>query len=43
MQTSLDFSEPTPHQAVTLLQGIDPDELTPKQALAMLYQLKEQL
>jgi len=44
VQASLDFSEPeAPHQAITLLQGIDPDELTPKQALAMLYQLKEQL
>ena len=44
VQASLDFSEPeAPHQAITLLQDIDPDELTPKQALAMLYQLKEQL
>lgn len=42
-QTSLDFSEAEEHQAVILLKEIDPDNLTPKQALAMLYQLKEQL
>jgi DNA mismatch repair protein MutS len=42
-QASLDFSEAVPHKAITLLAGIDPDDLTPKQALAMLYQLKEQL
>ena len=43
VQSSLNFSEPEKHKAVTLLEGVDPDELTPKQALAMLYQLKEQL
>ena len=43
VQCSLDFSQPEPHQAITLLTSLDPDDLTPKQALAMLYQLKEQL
>ena len=43
VQSSLDFNEPEQHKAVSLLEEIDPDELTPKQALALLYQLKEQL
>ncbi len=31
---------PPPHPAIELLNGIDPDELTPKDALALLYTLK---
>jgi len=42
-QGSLDFTSIEEHKAVTLLASLDPDDLTPKQALAALYQLKEQL
>jgi len=42
-QGSLNFTEVEEHKAVTLLANLDPDDLTPKQALAALYQLKEQL
>ena len=42
-QGSLNFTEVEEHKAITLLANLDPDELTPKQALAALYQLKEQL
>jgi len=42
-QIDLALPEPVTHKAVTLLESVDPDDLSPKQALAMLYQLKEQL
>ena len=36
-------TEPDPHPVLELLQQIDPDELTPRQAHDWLYQLKEKL
>ena len=35
--------EPEPSEIETLLERIDPDELTPRQALEQLYQLKQKL
>lgn len=35
-----DFFMTTPHPAVTQLESIDPNELTPKQALELLFELK---
>ncbi len=37
------FGNSTPHPAVDLLQGLDVDELTPRQALDLLYKLKSQV
>ncbi len=34
------FSKPEPHPSVTVLNETDPDELTPRQALDLLYRLK---
>lgn len=34
------FSMPLPHPAVDILDQIDPDDLTPRQALEMMYDLK---
>ncbi|WP_019616029.1 DNA mismatch repair protein MutS [Psychromonas ossibalaenae] len=41
VQAALSFAEPETHPAVDLLQSIDPDELTPKKALELIYLLKE--
>ena len=38
---NIEIADNTPHPALTLLDTVDPDDLTPKQALALLYQLKE--
>ncbi|MEX1032636.1 MAG: DNA mismatch repair protein MutS [Cellvibrionaceae bacterium] len=40
MQSEL-FSAPAPHPAVSLLEALDPDSLTPKQALDKLYELQQ--
>jgi DNA mismatch repair protein MutS len=37
------FGSSAPHPAVDALEDIDPDELTPRQALEQLYQLKKLL
>jgi DNA mismatch repair protein MutS len=37
------FSSPVPHPAVTALEALEPDELSPRQALDKLYELKELL
>jgi len=37
------FAEPAPHPVLTQLGGIDPDDLTPRQALDLLFALKRQL
>ncbi len=34
------FSEPQPHPAVDMLETINPDDISPRQALELLYQLK---
>ncbi len=39
-QTEL-FSAPAPHPALSLLESINPDDLSPKEALERLYQLRE--
>ncbi|ART81203.1 DNA mismatch repair protein MutS [Oceanisphaera avium] len=36
------FEEPPLHAALALLDDIEPDDLSPRQALTLLYQLKEQ-
>lgn len=36
------FMDNAPHPAIEKLEAINPDELTPKQALELLYELKEQ-
>ena len=41
VQTALNFAEPETHPAIELLQTIDPDELSPKKALDLIYQLKK--
>ena len=40
-QTTLNFAEPETDPAIELLQSIDPDELSPKKALDLIYQLKK--
>ena len=40
-QMDLLFVEPMEHPAITELKGVNPDELNPKQALEVLYRLKE--
>jgi len=40
-QLNAPIIEPDINPILTMLEGIDPDELSPKQALALLYQLKE--
>jgi DNA mismatch repair protein MutS len=41
---SLDLQPPhRPHEALELLEATDPDRLTPREALARLYELKEKL
>ena len=42
-QSSLNFAEPIINPAIGILNNIDPDELTPKKALELLYQLKKAL
>ncbi len=42
VQLSL-FAPPAPHPALTALEALDPDELTPRAALAALYRLKGML
>jgi DNA mismatch repair protein MutS len=37
------FAEAPPHPVLTQLSGIDPDDLTPRQALDLLFALKRQL
>jgi DNA mismatch repair protein MutS len=37
------FFETVEHPAMTLLEEINPDELSPKQAMALLYKLKDLL
>jgi DNA mismatch repair protein MutS len=39
-QLSLFIEEPPPHPVVERLKGLDPDTLSPRQALALLYELK---
>jgi DNA mismatch repair protein MutS len=41
VQTTLAFDEAQTNQALLLLADIDPDELTPKKALELIYLLKE--
>ncbi|HEY5716799.1 MAG TPA: DNA mismatch repair protein MutS, partial [Psychromonas sp.] len=41
LQTSLPLEEQQTNQALSLLAEIDPDELTPKKALELIYLLKE--
>lgn len=41
IQADLNFAEPEIHPAVELLQTIDPDELTAKKALDLIYQLSK--
>jgi len=43
LQTSMDFEPVASHPAVDLLKDVDPDDLTPKQALALIYQLRDHL
>ena len=40
-QIALDFIEPEINPAMELLQSIDPDQLTPKEALDLIYQLRK--
>ncbi|MCF6435274.1 DNA mismatch repair protein MutS [Pseudoalteromonas sp. MMG022] len=42
-QQSLPLSEPTPSKVEQALHDIDPDELSPREAHALLYQLKQTL
>ena len=37
------FASPEPHPALSLLESVQPDDLSPKQALELLYQLKKSL
>ena len=37
------FAEAAPHPVLTQLAGVDPDDLTPRQALDLLFALKRQL
>jgi DNA mismatch repair protein MutS len=37
------FAPPAPHPAVSALEALDPDELTPRAALELLYRLKRML
>jgi DNA mismatch repair protein MutS len=37
------FAPPAPHPALTALETLDPDELTPRSALEALYRLKGML
>lgn len=37
------FASPEPHPALSLLESIHPDDLSPKQALELLYQLKNSM
>ena len=37
------FASPEPHPALSLLESIQPDDLSPKQALEFLYQLKNSM
>jgi DNA mismatch repair protein MutS len=41
VQTSLDFAQPETNPAIDLLISINPDELSPKKALDLIYQLKK--
>ena len=43
VQASLSFTEPEVNPAVELLESINPDELTPKKALELIYLLKEKI
>ncbi|MFT7053509.1 MAG: DNA mismatch repair protein MutS [Psychromonas sp.] len=43
LQTTLAFDEALTNQALLLLADIDPDELTPKKALELIYLLKERV
>lgn len=43
IQASLAFEETETHPAIDLLQNTDADELTPKKALELIYQLQETL
>ena len=40
IQSSLNFTDPVINPAIELLNTIDPDELTPKKALELIYQLR---
>ena len=42
-QTVMNFAETAINPVLTALEEIDPDELTPKKALALIYQLREML
>jgi DNA mismatch repair protein MutS len=41
MQADLFFAQPEPSQALEALGELNPDDMTPRQALAALYRLKE--
>ncbi len=41
LQSTLDFAEPQTNPALELLHSINPDELTPKKALDLIYQLTQ--
>ncbi|GAB1622183.1 DNA mismatch repair protein MutS [Agarivorans albus] len=41
-QLNMDLGEPEPHPVVEQLKQLDPNELTPKAALDLLYKLKQQ-
>ena len=41
-QLDMDLGEPEPHPVVEQLKQLDPNELTPKAALDLLYKLKQQ-
>ncbi|WP_372880882.1 DNA mismatch repair protein MutS [Psychromonas sp.] len=41
LQTSLAYEQPQTNEALSLLESIDPDDLTPKKALELIYLLKE--
>lgn len=41
VQASLPLFDELPHPALQMLEGIDPDELSPRQALEQLYKLKK--
>ena len=41
LQAALNFAEPETDPAIGLLQTVDPDELTPKKALDLIYKLKK--
>jgi len=41
IQTALDFTQPETDPAIDLLNSIDPDELSPRKALDLIYQMRK--